>query len=376
MHICFISSEFPLPNISYGGIGTFLLTYSKILHDNGHKVTVVGVSSIAVKTKFENVNVNYKSKSSIKGLAWYFNKKMISRAILEAHRANKIDIIESQEGGLAFLKIPRSIKKIVRMHGGHHFFHKFENNKLNWKKALLEKITFRKTDAIISTSEFVKSETLKYIDFTNKVHKTINNPILIDQFYPADESKKIKGAVVFAGTICEKKGIRQLCLAIPKIIKEFPELHLYIYGRDWFFPNGTLYKSWMLEQMNDEIKSNITFKEPVPYSELPKVYEFAEICVFPSHIEVQGLVAPEAMCMKKNVVFTEIGPGPETIDDNINGFLCNPLDIDSIADTIIKVFQLREKHKEIGENARKKVIQKFSPNIIYEENLEFYKSIL
>ena len=181
---------------------------------------------------------------------------------------------------------------------------------------------------------------------------------------------------MFAGTICEKKGIRQLCLAIPQIIDEFPEFHLYVYGRDWFFPDGTLYKSWMLEQMSDKIKSNITFKSPVPYSKLPMVYEFAEICVFPSHIEVQGLVAPEAMCMKKNVVFTKIGPGPETIDNNINGFLCDPLDIDSIATTIIKVFKLREKHKEIGENARKKVIQKFSPEIIYKKNIDFYKSIL
>lgn len=376
MHICFISSEFPLPNISFGGIGTFLLTYTELLIKNGHKVSIVGVNSNEVDTKINDVSIYYAKKSTIKGFSWYFNSKSVSKLIHKIHQENKIDILEAQEGGFAFVKIPTGVKKIVRLHGGHHFFHAFENKKLNFKKAFLEKITFRKTDAVIATSEFVKKQTSKFIDFSNKNNITINNPIPVSQFYPADKNKVIKGAAVFAGTICEKKGIRQLCLAIPKIIEKFPEFHLYIYGRDWFFPDGTLYKDWMLAQFSDEIINKITFRNTVTYAELPKVYEFAEICVFPSHMEVQGLVAPEAMCMEKVVVFTEYGPGPETIDDEVNGFLCKPLEIESISNTIIKVFNNREEHNEIGVNARKKVIGKFSPEIIYLKNINFYKSLI
>lgn len=377
MHICFISNEFPMPNISFGGAGTFLLTYSQLLIKNGHQVSIVGVKNgDEIYTNINGVSIYYAKKSNEKGFSWYFNSKLISNLINKINVTNKIDILEAQEAGFAFIGIPKNIKKIVRLHGGHYFFHTFENKKLNWKKALLERITFRKADAIIATSKFVQTQTLNFIDFKAKSNTIINNPILVEQFYKSDQNKIIKGSIVFAGTICEKKGIRQLCLSIPEIIKLFPEVHLYIYGRDWFFPDGRSYKNWLLSQLSEEIKSKITFRNPVPYSELPKVYEFAEICVFPSHMEVQGLVAPEAMSMEKVVVFTKYGPGPETIDDGVNGFLCEPLKVKSISDVVIKVLLNRSENRKIEISAREKVLKKFSPTIILNKNIKFYESLI
>lgn len=377
MHICFISNEFPMPNISFGGAGTFLLTYSQLLIKNGHQVSIVGVKNgDEIYTNINGVSIYYAKKSNVKGFSWYFNSKLISNLINKINVTNKIDILEAQEAGFAFIDIPKNIKKIVRLHGGHYFFHTFENKKLNWKKALLERITFRKADAIIATSKFVQTQTLKFIDFKAKSNTIINNPILVEQFYKSDQNKIIKGSIVFAGTICEKKGIRQLCLSIPAIIKLFPEVHLYIYGRDWFFPDGRSYKNWLLGQLSEEIKSKITFRNPVPYSELPKVYEFAEMCVFPSHMEVQGLVAPEAMSMEKVVVFTKYGPGPETIDDGVNGFLCEPLKVKSISDVVVKVLLNRSENRKIEISAREKVLKKFSPTIILNKNIKFYESLI
>lgn len=378
MHICFIASEYPLPGVSFGGIGTFLISYSKILLQNGHTVSIVGIikGNKEVIMNDNGINIFYKPKSKIKGLAWFFNSKNISKTITIIHKENPIDIIEAQEAGFAFIKSPNGIPKIIRMHGGHHFFAKFENRKINIWKAFQEKKSFAKCNAVISTSEFVRTQTSNYIDFKNKIQSTICNPILIDMFYPADTSKVIKGSAVFAGTICEKKGILQLCLAIPSIIKEIPEFHLYAYGREWYFPDGRLYKNWLLEQLTDEIKERISFRQPVKYQDLPLVYEFGEICIFPSHMEVQGLVAPEAMSMQKPVIFTSYGPGPETIDHGINGWLCEPKNPNSIADTVIKVFKSRDKFEEVGKNARKKVEQKFSPEIIYYQNINFYNRVI
>lgn len=378
MHICFIASEYPLPGVPFGGIGTFLISYSKLLVQKGHKVSIVGVikGNKEVIITIDGVAINYKTQFTSRGLAWFFNSNRISKTISEIHKNNPIDIVEAQEGGFAFVKIPKGIPKIIRMHGGHHFFAEFEDKRVNKWKAFQEKRSFKRCDAVISTSEFVKTQTSKYIHFEDKLQATINNPILMDMFYPADPTKVIKGAAVFAGTICEKKGIRQLCLAIPDIVKEIPEFHLYAYGRDWYFPDGRLYKDWLLEQLTDEIKQHITFRNPVKYEELPKVYEFGEICIFPSHMEVQGLVAPEAMSMQKPVIFTQYGPGPETIDDGINGWLCEPKNVESISNTVIKVFQSRDTFEKIGVNARKKVKEKFSPDSIYQQNINFYIKVL
>ena len=377
MHICFVANEYPLPGISFGGIGTFLVSYSKILIQNGHSVSIVGVvkGNQEIITTVEGVAIYYKPHSKIKGFAWLLNATTISKTIAAIHKKNPIDIIEAQEAGFAFIKIPKGIPKVIRMHGGHLFFAAFENKKINTWKAFQEKGSFKKCDAVISTSEFVKKETAKHIDFSNKIQATINNPILMDLFHPADTTKVIQGAVVFAGTICEKKGIRQLCLAIPKISKEIPEFHLYAYGRDWYFPDGSCYKNWLLEQLTEEIIERITFREPVKYQDLPHVYEFGELCIFPSHIEVQGLVAPEAMSMQKPVIFTQYGPGPETINDGENGWLCDTRDPDDIANTVIKAFQSRDQFEVIGKKAREKVVRKFSPEMIYAKNVLFYKEL-
>lgn len=377
MHICFIANEYPPPGKSYGGIGSFLLSYTKILIQNGHTVSIVGTTD--EKSNFQSKTVGleiiYASRSSIKGLKWYLNSLKISKTIAHLHKNNPIDIIEAQEAGFAFVKIPEGIRKIIRLHGGHSFFAEFENKKINQWKFFQEKLSFKKCDAVIATSNFVKTQTLKHINFKNKPTATINNPILIDLFSPKSNSKTIIGSAVFAGTICEKKGIRQLCLALPKIIEQIPEFHLYAYGRDWFFPDGRLYKNWLTDQLSNLILERVTFLDPVPYEELPNVYATGEICVFPSHIEVQGLVAPEAMCMEKPVVFTKFGPGPETIDDGVNGWLCDTRSSDAIAETIIKVFRVRQNFEKIGKLAREKVINKFSPTIIYNQNIQFYNNL-
>jgi glycosyltransferase involved in cell wall biosynthesis len=378
MHICFIANEFPLPGISFGGIGTFLVSYSKILIDKGHQVSIVGVvkSKETIFEKKERLTITYKPQSNVRGLAWFFNCKNISETIAEIHSQTPIDIVEAQEAGFAFIKIPKGIPKIIRMHGGHHFFASFENKKINKWKALQEKRSFKRCDAVISTSDFVKTQTKLYINFENKLQATINNPILMDQFYPADPMKVIKGLAVFAGTLCEKKGIRQLCMAIPEISAVVPDFHLYAYGRDWFFPNGNSYKDWLLSQLSEEIKAKITFKEPVTYQDLPKAYEEGEICVFPSHIEVQGLVAPEAMSMQKPVVFTKYGPGPETIDEGVNGWLCDTRDEHDIAKKVIQVFNSRALFDVIGKNARLKVELKFSPLVVFHKNYSFYEKLI
>src|SRR6478609_4980535 len=114
MHICFIAKEFPLPGMSHGGIGTFLISYSKILVQNGHSVSIVGVvaKKNECETTVEGVNIYYKAHSKVRGLAWFFNSRMLSKTIAEIHQKSPITIIEAQEAGFAFIKIPKEIPKV------------------------------------------------------------------------------------------------------------------------------------------------------------------------------------------------------------------------------------------------------------------------
>lgn len=377
MHICFITNEYPKKDFPHGGVGTFVQTFGKSLVERGYKVSVVGINYVALTEEEIDGDISiYRLKpSKIKGLTWFINATKINKKVKELHEKNPIDIIETAELALAFSNKLKGIKYIIRLHGGHHFFAEAENRGINKWKGFQEKRSFSKADAFIAVSKYVKSHTEKYLGYNNKPIEIINNPISFSKFYISDKSKQIPYSIVFAGTVCEKKGIRQLVQALPLILEKFPEATLNVYGRDWLFPDKTSYIEFLKKQTPADILEKITFHGAINHDLLPEAYEKGAVCVFPSHMETQGLVAPEAMAMGKVVVFTELGPGPETIEHLKTGLLCNPLDPKDIASKIMWVFENPEKTIEIGSEARKSALSKFNIENSLERNVEFYKSL-
>ena len=201
-------------------------------------------------------------------------------------------------------------------------------------------------------------------------------PIDFSKFYPADPLLIEKHSIVFAGTVCEKKGIRQLILAMPEIRKQYPNTILHIYGRDWYFPDKSSYINYLKNILTKAQLQNVIFHGALSHDKLPKIYEKAEVCAFPSHIETQGLVAPETMSMEKAVLFTKAGPGPETIVDYETGLLVEPHNPNDIAEKIIWFFEHPEKALQIGKNARAFVLQKFDVDIIVRKNILFFEKII
>jgi glycosyltransferase involved in cell wall biosynthesis len=104
-------------------------------------------------------------------------------------------------------------------------------------------------------------------------------------------------------------------------------------------------------------------------------YAEAIVCVFPSHMETQGLVSLEAMLMGRPVVFTKYGPGPETIEHGKTGLLCDVYDPKDIAEKVMEYLEDIEMASRLGKNAREVVIAKYDKKMIIERNIEFYRSI-
>lgn len=381
MHICFFTHEFPKEGFPHGGIGTFIKTISKAYVNNGHKVSVIGINNYTNEeeiTVIEGVTVHRLKSIKIKGLTWMFNSKTINNCIKKIHTKTPIDIIETPELGLAFLKKVAGIKYIIRLHGGHHFFSEAEKRKINWRKGFQEKRSFKKADAFIAVSKYVKVHTAKYLSYNRKKIQVIKYPIDLEVFHPRPEVNVSLNTILFAGTICEKKGIRQLILAMKKVLELFPEMTLEIYGRDWYFKDGSSYieflKKKVIPTLGDKAK-NIIFKGSISINELAKNYASARLCVFPSLMETQGLVAPEAMAMEKLVIFSNCGPGPETISHKETGLLCNPYDIDNISENIIWGLNNIDKSKLIAQKGRKFVLSNYNIETLVKDNIEFYKAV-
>ncbi len=229
MHICFITSEYPKSGFPHGGVGTFVKTISNKLVDLGHLVSIVGINyeNKYEEEIYENLNIYRLKPKVLKGLTWYFNSKSISDQIKKIHLKNPINVVESAELGLAFVKKLPQVKYVIRLHGGHHFFSEAENRKINRWKGFQEKRSFKKADAFIAVSEFVKAHTSNYLSYHGKPVKTIRYPLSLEVFKPNPNIMVNPNKIVFAGTVCEKKGVRQLILALPLVKNKYPQIEKF-----------------------------------------------------------------------------------------------------------------------------------------------------
>ncbi|MCL9805096.1 glycosyltransferase family 4 protein [Flavobacterium amniphilum] len=380
MHICFLTHEYPKSGFPHGGLGSFVKTMAEALVNANVKVSVVGLNyTLMDEFSVENgVAIHRIRRNRSKGISWLLNSQALTKKIKEIHAENSIHILESPELDLAFIPKIKGIKYLIRLHGGHHFFAEGENRGINWWKGFQEKRSFAHADAFIAVSDYVKNHTAKYLDYYGKPLQVIFNPVNLSVFSPKDVGIEATN-ITFAGSVCEKKGVRQLIQAFGIVKKEFPDMRLNIYGRDWFFPDGSSYMEMLKKEVLPTIvpfDTDVVFHGAKEYGEIPFVYAKAKLCVFPSHIETLGLVAPEAMAVGKMVIFTEKGPGPEVIRHGENGLLCNPLDPNDIAEKLIWALKNEEKIVQIGEEARKSVLNRFELSKLVLENLQFYKSIV
>lgn len=376
MHICFLSNEYPRPGIAHGGIGSFLKVICPELVKSGHQVSVIngtnGEREIAIS---EGVRIIYTPFSYSRGLGWFFNNRAIDREIDKLHLENPIDILEGSEMSFAFLKKRKDIVNLIRLHGGHHFFAEGEKRKVNQWKVFQEKRSFRKADCFIGVSEYVVKETSKFLPLEPRPVKVIMNPINLSLFKASGFEGIEPFTLVFAGTIIEKKGIRQLCAAMGKVVEKFPQAKLNVFGRDWKDPEGNSFLQKILGLIPEGLKSHIEFHGPVSQTELPSIFKKAHACVFPSHVETLGLVAPEAMAVGRAVLYTQEGPGPEVIQHGTSGWLCDPFDPNDIADKIIEIFSDEEEMKRRALEGQKKVNIQFNIANVLAQNIEFYKEM-
>lgn len=379
MHIVFLTNEYPKLGHPHGGVGTFIQSLARWLVSCGHSACIVGInySSLYEEENDLGVKIFRLPRENIKGLTWLLHSRKISKKLRDIHAIQCIDIVEGTELVFAFhQKIP-NVKYVIRLHGGHHFFSISENRPVNWWKGFQEKKSFKKADYVVGVSKYVLDHTAEYINFKLKEKGVIFNPANLDKFHEVDYNKLNQGRIFFAGTVCEKKGIRQLIQAMPQIKKEIPNAHLVVAGRDWFFPeSGKSYTEFVKQFIPEDLENDIVFLGPLDNEVIPNYIEESEVCCYPSHMEAMPLAWIEVMAMGKSFVGSKMGPGLEIIDHGNNGLLCDPLDPNDIAEKVIFMLKNPKEAKVMGMNARKFAIDNFSLEVIGNKNLDFYKSIL
>jgi len=391
MKIAFLTPEYPHPKTgSSGGIGTSIKNLAIGLVAEGCSVRVL-VYGQKEESIFDDNGIMIQQIKNVKckGLSWFLTRKKLEKIINKLYAQKTIDIVEAPDwtGITSFIQ-PKKCPIVIRLNGSDTYFCHLDHRPVKWQNRFHEKRALQKADGLLSVSQFTANLTNGVFGL-QKEFTIIPNSIDVDFFNDngVDNSNfKINAEVspvgvrglLYFGSLIRKKGLLELPFIFNEVIKKNPEAQLVLVGKDVPDIVSGNPSTWamMQELFTIEALRNVHYLGSVPYPEIKEhIYE-AAVCVFPTFAEALPVSWLEAMALQKTIVASNIGWATEVIEDGVAGFLVHPKDHKKYADRILECIADPNMQDHFGRAARKKVVDTFSMQVVAQQSLSFYKSVI
>ncbi len=361
-----------LPNRD--GVVTSLLMFKNAIEKKGHKIYVFAPGD---RNKEEGDIFYYKSKV----FSPYPQYKFPSFFSVFSMRTRKIikkiepDIIHSHSPGIMGIHalIASGKFNVPLIFTFHTFvddsvYMLFKNEKMQQmaKKFFYKWLRYycKKCSCVIAPSHYVAERISK---MCQKHIEVIPTGIDLNRFEKGDgnrirEKYHGKKIILHVGRVVKEKNISLLIDAAPYILKKMDAIFIIV-------GEGPARKELEKEAERKGVAEHFFFTGFVSDEELADYYKAADVFVFPSLYETQGIVAFEAMAAGVPVVAADAKALPDFIKDGENGYLANPYDARHFAEKIIMALENREIVKKAREFVEQYSIEKMADKLlkIYEK---------
>jgi glycosyltransferase involved in cell wall biosynthesis len=249
--------------------------------------------------------------------------------------------------------------------------------KLNYIQQLDAK-TAKKVDFFVSNSQTIKDSNAKALRLDLDKIKVIYRGRELSKFtsitsQQIEETKNILGissttfVLLNVSRLLDRKGQLDLLKAINEVRKTNLSLKLLIAGEGF-------YRS-VLEQyiQENDLSAHVTLlgnREDVPV-----LLQLADAFVFPSHYEGLPGALIEAMMAKKTIICSDIPENKECVSDK-EALIFQKGNVAQLVQMIESVIHHPNAYNDLGENAKKVAIEKFSIEKVVAQYNSFYSSIV
>ena len=390
MHIAMLSAEYP-PR--WGGMGSTVFHLSSALVSRGHKVTVItrngGGTDIPTIDGIEVISVGW-MKLPMEFTRSYGRSAL--RALKKLNQSKPVDVVHLHCPMISWDKnqfddCKTNIAPVVSSLHGSWLGEKDglitaakQKEAAVWanpndlailltakRYAKFENAAIRNSNVCVANSEATKVDFLeRYSAPENWDCEVIHWGVDTEMFTPAESFDKTlrmrfgcseDGILLLAvGRLAARKGYGSLLKAFAIVNSECPESRLVIVGR------GHLRTRLLKQAKKLGLSSSVHIESSMSFSELAKLFRNADLTVYPSYYEGQGLIPLESMSSGTPVVTVDHGPLPEMVDSTV-GALFAMGDIDSMSSTILHEIKNKKTLEIKGIEGRKRVIEKFTYEI-------------
>ena len=378
MHIAFLTPEFPHPKMgSSGGIGTSIFNLSKGLIIQGQEVSILVYGQNKDEFFIENDIFFYRIKNiKLKGFSRVLTQRKIEKLINSLVNESKVDILEAPDWTGITSNIKPKCPVVIRLNGSDTYFCHLDNRPVKFWNRFREKRALQNATALLSVSQYTADLTKELFslerDFT-----IIPNCIDINKFSTESVTKVEENTILYFGTLIRKKGLLELPLIFNEVYKKNNKAKLIVIGRDASDIISGNHSTWtMMQSLFDATAlKNVNYIGSVAYDEIKANVSLASVCVFPTFAEALPVSWIEAMALKKAIVASDIGWAAEIIEDSVEGFLVHPKNHNLFADRILELLDNQKLRNQFGIEARKKVVQKFSIDVVAKQSADFYQKV-
>lgn len=356
---------------TFGGGERHLVDLTKGLIENGHELFLAVPADSPILERLSNFPKERILPINIKNSLDIFAARKIAKFI----KQNKIEIIHAHAAkdylpaNLA-VKFSPNAKLVLTRH-------------VLFPMKTAQKLALKNVSKVIAVSSAVEAVLQK--TFPAEKIVTVPNGIDVENWTNV-ETKKLRkqfrfennisfDAVVLGavGELKRLKGQQDFIFAAREIVKEFPDTHFIIVGKDNTFDQKfrrdikRLVKNFGLEE-------KFTFLDWI--EDTKPLLSSLDIFVSSSHSESFGLAILEAMTSGCAIVATETAGAKELIENEKSGVLTEIKDPLKLAETVCKILEDKEKRKTLGQNAQIRARENFGLERMIAETANVYKEVL
>ena len=360
MKILIITLEYP-PQI--GGIASYVFNFAKSLPPEELIVYAPHLKETEVFDK-NNLWKTYRLKPFWWLRPRWFKMFLQIRKIVKKEGVEKIYLHHILPVGQVacwikrFLKIPF----VVFLHGTDVEMGTDKKNKRRkFVRICLE------AEKVVVNSEFLKNKLLNKTEGLSNV--VVVYPCPGEKFLQPSDKEVVEGlraklalngkkVILTVARMAEGKGFPHLIRLLPQILQKVPNLV-------WLIVGDGPKRSMLVNEIQKNNLQNITrFLGTIPYEELPKYYQLADLFVLLTHKDENseegwGTVFLEAAASGLPVVAGRVGGVEEVVDNLRTGLLVDVYQDQSVVSGVADLLREENYAKELGSAGRERVLREF-----------------
>jgi glycosyltransferase involved in cell wall biosynthesis len=390
MKILIVTSDF-IP--SWGGMGAYVTELIDSVPNDveiyvlcPYRSNLISESEYLIRSNYKNIHINYISRAKDNFLYNLKFQVKSSYLIKKYARLYNVDVILTQSSmpdlfvKPSHLKIPivttvhstikGQVDAIRLQRPKEREFSESMVMKTRFITLPLENIYYSKNQNFIAVSNWSKEELIKTKKIQRDKIRTIPNGINPEIYkpylkkecsaiFPSSDPNKLR--ILFLSRLLSSKGLGNLIKVIPTVLKRVDAE--FIIAGPGTYPG--------LEKMTKMVE----ILGYIPREKTPTLYASSDIFVLPSYYENFPMTILEAMSSGLAVVSTRVGGIPEIIDNEKDGLMIQPSDIDGLSNKLIWLVENNKERIDMGRKARLKIQNKFNSKLTSERTLEFLKEV-